>query len=223
MDTKDRNILTSRLRGLYVILDPQFLQGKDMVDTAISVLTGGAKILQIRDKLGDKGDILESAKRIRDICENYDSLLIINDHVDLAVASNAHGVHLGQHDLPIEEARNILLPWQLIGTSNATVNEAAGSISRGADYIAVGAIFPTTTKGNTRPAGLDTLTRVKELASVDDGFISSSVPVVAIGGINESNVSQVIDAGADAVCVISAVIGAPDAGLAAGRIVSYIS
>jgi thiamine-phosphate pyrophosphorylase len=214
MNKEDRKILVSRLRGLYVILDAQFLQNKDIVGVAASVLSGGAKILQVRDKLSDKGDILESTKRIRDICEDYGSLLIVNDHVDLAVASNAHGVHLGQHDLPIEEARNILLPWQLIGTSNATVDEASESMSRGADYIAVGAIFPTTTKGNTRPAGLNTLTRVKELAFV---------PVVAIGGINESNVAQVIDAGADAVCVISAVIGAADPESAAGRMASYIS
>ncbi len=214
MSYKDAGDLVSKIKGLYVILDDQFLKGRNMVDLAYSILSGGASVIQIRDKKNDKGDILDNSIRIRDICESHGALLIINDHVDLAVASGAHGVHLGQHDLPIDISRQILLPNQLIGTSNALLNEASESIRTGADYIAVGAIFPTKTKNNTRPAGLNTLSNICRI---------SSVPVVAIGGIDKSNAREVIEAGADSVCVVSAVLGSHDPESAARDIVTVIS
>ena len=114
MSYKDAGDLVSKIKGLYVILDDQFLKGRNMVDLAYSILSGGASVIQIRDKKNDKGDILDNSIRIRDICESHGALLIINDHVDLAVASGAHGVHLGQHDLPIDISRQILLPLSLI-------------------------------------------------------------------------------------------------------------
>jgi thiamine-phosphate diphosphorylase len=158
--------------------------------------------------------LLPVARRIRDLCDQHNALLIINDHADLAVACDAHGLHLGQHDLPIEEARTILGPHQIIGKSNALLEEALESEGQGADYLAVGAIFPTDTKEETRPAGLKTLEQVKARASV---------PVVAIGGINIENISQVVQAGADAACVISAVVGDPNPEEAARRLVDTIS
>ena len=118
------------------------------------------------------------------------------------------------NDLPIEEARAILRPHQIIGRSNALLEEALESERQGADYLAVGAIFPTDTKEKTRPAGLETLEQVKARVSV---------PVVAIGGINKDNVIQVMQAGADASCVISAVIGDPDPEEAARRLVESMS
>ena len=158
--------------------------------------------------------MLPVARRIRDLCEQHGALFIINDHADLAVACDAHGLHLGQYDLPIKEARAILSPHQIIGKSNALLNEALDSEEQGADYLAVGAIFPTNTKEKTRPAGLQTLEQVKPRASV---------PIVAIGGINKDNVSQVMRAGADAVCVISAVIGDPNPEEAARRLIDDMS
>lgn len=214
MNYKNIDNLSSKVKGLYVILDDQFLKGRNMVDLAYSIVVGGASVIQIRDKKGDKGDILDNVLRIREICESHGALLIVNDHVDLAVASHAHGVHLGQHDLPIDVSRQILLPGQLIGTSNALLNEASESIKMGADYIAVGAIFPTKTKNNTRPAGLTTLSSISNI---------SSVPVVAIGGIDKTNARQVVNAGADSVCVVSAVLGAEDPESAAREIVLAIS
>ena len=201
MEYPDRKALASKIKGLYVIVDAQAAQGRDLVKVAEAVLRGGARIIQLRDKVHDKGDVLPAARSIRDLCREHDALLIINDHADLAVACSAHGVHLGQHDLPTREARDVLRPDQMIGTSNALLEEALESARQGADYVAVGAIFPTTTKEKTRPAGLETLQMVKERVSM---------PVVAIGGITLDNVAQVVSAGADAVCVISAVIGAPD-------------
>ena len=124
-----------------------------------SALQGGAQVIQLRDKLHDKGDVLPVARAIRDLCDRQNAILIINDHADLAVACNAHGLHLGRHDLPVGEARAILHPHQIIGTSSALLEEALESEEQGADYLAVGAIFPTDTKEKTRPAGLETLER----------------------------------------------------------------
>ena len=115
----DRKALASKIKGLYVIVDAQAVQGRDLVAVTEEVLRGGARVIQLRDKVHDKGDVLPVARRIRDLCREHDALLIINDHADLAVACDAHGVHLGQHDLPTREARDVLRPEQLIGTSNA--------------------------------------------------------------------------------------------------------
>jgi thiamine-phosphate diphosphorylase len=114
---------------------------------------------------------------------------------------NSDGVHLGQKDMTIKEARKILTPEQIIGTSNATLDEAIMSEQNGADYIAVGAIFPTNTKDNTRHAGIETLKIIRNQVNL---------PIVAISGINKTNVSKVIRAGADSIAVISAVNDADD-------------
>lgn len=214
MDLSIRKGIAQKVNGLYVIVDAQVAQGRDLVELTQAVLRGGAQVIQFRDKIHDKGDVLPVARRIRELCDQNNALLIVNDHADLAVACDAHGLHLGQHDLPIEEARAILRPHQIIGKSNALLGEALESERQGADYLAVGAIFPTDTKEKTRPAGLETLEQVKARVSV---------PVVAIGGINKDNVIQVMQAGADASCVISAVIGDPDPEEAARRLVESMS
>jgi thiamine-phosphate diphosphorylase len=214
MELSIRKGIASKVNGLYVIVDAQVAKGRDLVELTQAVLLGGAQVIQLRDKLHDKGDVLPVARRIRDLCDRHGALLIINDHADLAVACDAHGLHLGQHDLPIEEARAILFPHQIIGKSNALLDEALDSEGQGADYLAVGAIFPTATKEKTRPAGLEALEKVKAKVSV---------PVVAIGGINKDNVPRVMLAGADAVCVISAVIGDPNPEEAARRLIDTMS
>ena len=211
MERSARDEAARRVSGLYVIVDAQVARDRDLVDLTEAVLRGGARVIQLRDKLHDKGDVLPVARRIRDLCDRHDAVFIMNDHADLAVACDAHGLHLGQHDLPVAEARAILRPYQIIGTSNALVEEAVESENQDVDYLAVGAMFPTDTKERTRPAGLSTLSAVKATASV---------PLVAIGGINLANVAQVIRAGADAACVISAVVGAPDPEAAARQLIA---
>ena len=129
------------------------------------------------------------------------SIFIVNDHVDLALACGADGVHLGQHDLPIDAARPIAGAGMIIGVSTNNADEARAAEAAGADYVAVGAIFGTASKGNTRPADLQRIRDVKAAVRV---------PVVAIGGINASNIREVVDAGADAAAVISAVCAADD-------------
>ena len=204
----------ARSAGCTVIVDAHAAGDRDLADLTQAVLRGGARVIQLRDKLHDKGDVLPVARRIRDLCDRHDAIFIVNDHADLAVACDAHGLHLGQHDLPVAEARAILKSHQIIGRSNALVEEAAESESQGVDYLAVGATFPTDTKERTRPAGLGTLSAVKAMAGV---------PVVAIGGINLDNISQVARAGADAACVISAVVGAPDPEAAARRLIAAMA
>ena len=187
MDGTTRDETARKVRGLYVIVDAQAAGGRDLVELTQASLRGGARVIQLRDKLHDKGEVLPVARRIRDLCDRHDAVFIMNDHADLAVACDAHGLHLGQHDLPVAEAqRAILKPYQIIGTSNALVEEAAESERQGVDYLAVGAMFPTDTKERTRPAGLSTLWAVKATASA---------PVVAIGGINLGNISQVVTRG----------------------------
>ena len=198
-----------KVRGLYVIVDPELARGRGGVEVAQAAIRGGARVIQLRDKKHDKGDILPVARRLKEVCAQAGALFIMNDHPDLALAADADGVHLGQHDLPTLEARRILPPDRIVGCSTALVEEALQAEREGADYIAVGTIFPTATKAVTRPAGLETLRRVKAAVSV---------PVVAIGGINESNAAEVARAGADAIAVISAVVSADHVEEAARRL-----
>jgi len=210
---KLRQGLRERIWGLYVIIDPDLTQGREPLEVARAAIRGGARVLQLRDKAHDKGDALPLARSLKALCERHQVIFIVNDHADLARTVEADGLHVGQHDLPIEGARLSLEPGQLIGRSNATVDEALESQEQGADYIAVGTIYSTSTKDKTRPAGLETLRRLRAVVKT---------PLVAIGGINHDNVGAVVEAGADAISVISAVSLAPDPEEAARSLVERI-
>ncbi len=207
--------MTNRsIRGLYVIVDPKQTRGRGPVEVARLALAGGARVLQWRDKARDKGDQLPNAQAIRDLCCEHGVLFFVNDDVDLALALSADGAHLGRRDLPL----SLVQPWLpagfLLGASTNTVEEAQQAEREGAAYIAVGSIFPTATKGDTRPAGLERLREVKAAVGLS---------LVAIGGIREENVDAVIAAGADAVAVISAVCAADDVEGAARRLASHFT
>jgi thiamine-phosphate diphosphorylase len=201
--------LTLPIAGLYVIIDPAACVGRSAVDVARLALEGGASLLQWRDKLRDKGDQLADARAIAALCRRHGALFIANDHADLAIAAGAHGVHLGQHDLPIETVRPIVGPGMIIGVSTNNAAEARAAEAAGADYIAVGAIFATSSKDVTRPASIERLRQVKAAVRV---------PVIAIGGISAENIRAVVDAGADGAAVISAVCGAADPRAAAAAL-----
>lgn len=205
--------MINKVKGVYVILDPFVVRGSSL-KVAEEVLAGGASVIQWRDKLRDKGDQIIECQQLRELCDHYEALFIINDHVDLAVATGADGVHLGQHDLPVTVARSLLGPDKIIGKSNALVDEALSAQSQGADYVAVGAIFPTQTKSNTRPAGLETLVDVRKIVSN---------PIVAIGGITEITAPIVIESGADAVAVITAILNSDDPRKATQRLVEKVN
>jgi thiamine-phosphate diphosphorylase len=195
----------SGIAGLYVIVDPDACAGRDTVAVARLALEGGARVVQWRDKRRDKGDQLAEARAIAALCREHAAAFIVNDHADLALACGADGVHLGQHVLPIDAVRPIVGPDAIIGVSTNNADEARAAAA-GADYVAVGAIFATATKAVTRAANLERLREVKAAVRV---------PVVAIGGINATNIALVVAAGADAAAVISAVCGAEDVRAAA--------
>lgn len=201
------------VRGLYVIIDPQATQGRSAVEVARLALEGGASVLQWRDKLRDKGEQLSEARAIAGLCSQHGALFIVNDHADLAIACAANGVHLGQKDLPPQTVRSFMPAGFIIGASTNNVEEALRAQEAGADYVAIGSIFPTGSKESTRPASPERLRQVKEAVRV---------PVVAIGGITEDNISEVLAAGADAVAVISAVCAADDVRAAARRLADRI-
>ena len=202
------------VRGLYVIIDPQATGGRSPLEIAAAAVRGGARTLQLRDKLGDRGDILPVAMALQQLCQANDALLVINDHVDLAAVVGSGGVHLGQTDMPVAQAREVLAPQQVLGRSNHEIEELVQSQEMGADHVAFGPIYQTGTKSVGRPPqGMEQLRRAREV---------TRVPLVAIGGIDAENVAPVVDAGADAICVTAAVGAAPDTEAAASRLVEAI-
>ena len=207
-----RSRAADRLKGIYVIVDPEATKGRPVAEVARASLEGGAKIVQLRDKLSDKGSMLESAWELKALCDEFDALFVMNDHADVARASDAHVLHIGQTDLPVESARGMLSPYQLIGNSNGSMDQALTSWGQAVDYIAVGAIYRTTTMGKSGRSALgpEMITRVKNAVSQ---------PIVAIGGINLDNIGDVVRAGADSVCVVSAITFADDPRGATERLV----
>jgi thiamine-phosphate pyrophosphorylase len=200
----------ARIKGLYLILDGQALGDRDPIQVARQAIAGGARLLQLRDKERDKRELLPLAQQLRALCQETGVLFLINDHLDLALAAAADGVHLGQKDLPVAVARRLLPIESLVGCSTNNPAEARRAQGEGADYVAVGAIYPTASKDDSRPASLQVLRSVKEAVQI---------PVVAIGGITRYNVAETVAAGADAVAVISAVVGTADPEAAARELV----
>jgi len=208
---------TERMLGLYIILDRQFLAGRDELDIARQIIEGGAKVIQLRDKSQFYGDrrreLLLVAQKLKELCSQAGVLFIINDYLDLAMAVDADGLHIGQEDLPLSIVRRELPIDKIVGCSITTLSQATQAQNEGVDYIAVGSIFPTTTKKETTTVGVDIIREIKQVVSI---------PLVAIGGINQSNVSEVVAAGADAVAVISAVLSEKDIRAAVQNLVAKI-
>jgi thiamine-phosphate pyrophosphorylase len=208
---KDR--IVSLPRGLYVIIDPEVAGDRPEDEIARQAIEGGARLIQWRDKQCEKGLQLPVARRLKEICAPTGVPLIINDHVDLALAAEADGVHVGQKDLPVSIVRR-LMPDGIIGCSANNVEEALRAQADGASYVSVGRLFPTDSKADTRPATLETLRAVKQAVRI---------PVAAIGGITEDNIDAVLAAGADLIAVIGAVVAAPDVRAAANRLAARIN
>ena len=198
------NKIKNKLTGLYLITDGS--RGPELLTKVSAALKGGAAIVQYRAKQGSDEQKLNEARQLADLCRAAGALFIINDDPRLTLACEADGVHLGQQDMAMAEARTILGPDKIIGTSNRTVEQALASQQAGADYIAVGSIFPTGTKSDAVHVGLKTLRAVRQ--AVD-------LPLVAIGGIERDTAGAVIDGGADALAVISTVMADPSPALAA--------
>lgn len=187
---------------LYVVTDGDLSRGRSDAEVARLAFEGGADVVQLRMKHADGGEMLEQAKLIRGYADEMCKLFIVNDRVDIAMASGADGVHLGQTDMPLEDARRLMGDDAIIGISVDNVAQAIAAEEGGADYVGVGAIFKTSTKPDAQQGvGLGAIYEVRE--AVD-------IPVVAIGGINRGNIQDVIRAGADAAAVVSAVVAQDD-------------
>lgn len=199
--------LASRLR-LIVITDRDLARPREVAEVVGAALRAGAQAVQLREKALSPRGTLPLARRLRAETEAAGALLFLNDRLDLALAVRADGVHLGPDDLPVAAARRIAPPGFLIGYSADDPDAARAAIADGADYIGSGAVFPTSTKSDAGQAvGLEGLARVVE--AVD-------APVVAIGGITLERAAAVFRAGAVGCAVVSAVMAAPDPGLAVG-------
>ena len=187
---------------VYVVTDRGLAGGRDLVEIVEESLQGGAGIIQLREKEISTRHFLELARELKTVVDRYeDRLLIINDRLDIALAAGAHGVHLGQDDMPLPVAREVLGTEAIIGVSVSTVEEARAAEAAGADYLGASAVFGTPTKEDAAPIGLEGVRRIT--AAVD-------VPVVAIGGIHRDNAGEVIAAGAHGVAVVSEVMTAAE-------------
>jgi len=186
---------------LYVVTDESLSKGRSNVEIARMAYEGGADVVQLRMKDASKEDMLRDALAIKEIADDYSRFFFVNDNVEVALESDADGVHLGQSDMPLSEAAEIM-GNKLIGISVTTVEEARLAKEGGAAYVGVGSIFNTSTKPDAAQSlGLDAIFKIKQ--AVD-------IPIVAIGGINQGNIQSVIRAGADSAAVVSAVVSQDD-------------
>jgi thiamine-phosphate pyrophosphorylase len=198
---------------LYVILDRSVAGERDLETVLAAALDGGAEMIQLREKTWPSGTLFPLAQRLRERCRAAGVPFVVNDRVDLALAVDADGVHLGQDDLPPAAARPLLRRGMILGLSTHSVEQAAAAQAAGADYVAVGSMFPTTTKPEFQLVGPALARQARPVVRV---------PLIAIGGITLENVGDVIAAGADGVAVISAVCAAQDPATAARRFIAAI-
>ena len=191
---------------LYAVTDRHWLEGRKLIDVVKESLDGGVTMVQLREKSLDEGKFLEEAKELQALCRERHIPFIVNDNVDIAKAMDADGVHVGQDDMAALDARAKLGPDKLIGVSAHTVEEALLAEKQGADYLGVGAVFPTSSKSDVGEMSYETLKAICKAVSI---------PVVAIGGISGENVGKLAGSGICGVAVISAIYAAKDVKAAA--------
>ena len=195
----------------YAMVDP--IAGHAPVDLARILLSAGARILQLRLKRASGRDFLSAATTIAESCREHRALFIVNDRADIAMLAGADGVHLGQDDLPIGPTRSIVGPRMIVGISTHSVEQALAAERAGADYIGFGPMYAGGAKETRIGRGLDNLRAVRAAVKI---------PIVAIGGITERTVAEVLDTGADAVAIISDVVDAEDIPLKVRTILSMV-
>lgn len=206
--------LRARLR-LHVLTDHAWSRGRTTLTVAAAALDGGATVIQLRAKTASTRTLIEEGLALRRLTRERGALLIVNDRIDVALAVEADGGHVGQDDMPANLARRLLGPERILGVSAATLEEATAAEAAGANYLGVGPIFATATKADAGPAiGIALLTEIAGCLSL---------PLVAIGGINAGNAAQAIQAGAAGIAVISAVVGAEDIAAAARDLHSIVT
>ena len=205
-----------RRAGVYLVTEESLSGGRRSEEIVEAALTGGVRVVQVREKGGSARRALEIALAVRRLTRRFDALLIVNDRIDIALAADADGVHLGQDDMPLASARRLLGESALIGLSITEATQTGAPDAVLADCLGVGAIFPTGSKTDATLTGL---------ALVEDVRAAGAAwrpPIVAIGGIDAGNAGAAIRAGADLVAVISAITAAPDPGEAAADLLEAV-
>ncbi|HEY8907561.1 MAG TPA: thiamine phosphate synthase [Rhodoferax sp.] len=195
------------LLRLYLVTDQQALLGRTLTDVVLAAVQGGVTCVQLREKQASTRDFVALACALNELLRPLGVPLVINDRIDVALASGAQGVHLGQSDLSVEQARRLLPQQVFIGLSVETMEDVARAAGQPVDYLGVSPIYPTPTKTDTAaPWGLDGLRQVRAV---------TDLPLVAIGGIHLGNAAEVLQAGADGLAVVSALCSADDPASAA--------
>lgn len=186
---------------LYAVTDRHWLDGRTLKEVVRESLDGGVTMLQLREKQLDEGHFLEEAKELQQLCRSYHVPFLVNDNVDIALAMDADGVHVGQSDMAAGDVRKKLGSSKIIGVSAQTVEQALLAEKAGADYLGVGAVFPTGSKDDADDVSYETLKAICNAVSI---------PVVAIGGITQENIHQLAGSGICGAAVISAIYAKPD-------------
>jgi len=193
--------------SLYLVTDRDLMYAKSVEECVEQAVRGGTTVVQIREKTASSREFYEIAMRTRKITKKYGVPLIINDRADIALAVDAEGLHIGQKDLPYREARRIMGKNKIIGVSASNLTEAvAAAAEKGVDYLGVGAMFTTDTKKDADSTTMDELRRIRQIIKL---------PIVAIGGINKSNIPSFAGTGIDGIAVVSAIVSQEDASGAA--------
>ncbi|MDR1782074.1 MAG: thiamine phosphate synthase [Bacilli bacterium] len=192
----DKNILK-----LYAITDRSYLNNENLAFQVEKAILGGTTIIQVREKKMNEQDFIKEALTIKKVCDKYQIPLIINDNVNVAIKTQANGVHVGQNDQTTSEVRNIIDDNMILGVSVNSVRQALQAEKDGADYLGVGAIFPTSSKDDATLVSIEILTKICQ---------SVKIPVVAIGGITKNNIKDLNNSGIVGVALISAIFGQND-------------
>jgi len=199
---KEGNLKKSVDYSLYLVTDRSLCRGRNLAGVVRSAVKGGVTLVQLREKQASTREFLEIGKTLKKILEEVRIPLIINDRMDIVLALNADGVHLGNSDMPYIEARNILGPDKIIGLSAESKTDAEAAACLGADYIGISPIYTTPTKPELETGlGLEGIQMIRKI---------TNLPLVAIGGMNASNCRAAIESGADGIAVVSAICAAAD-------------
>lgn len=198
--------------SLYLVTDRDILKRRDILIATEEAIKGGVTLVQLREKSISSLDFYNLALKMKKLTHYYNVPLIINDRLDIALAADADGLHIGQDDLPIEAARKLLGKSKILGYSVGNVEEAIFGVKNGADYLGAGPVYPTGSKSDARePIGIDCLRSIKE---------NVKVPIVGIGGIGMNNIAEVRASGIDGISLISAILGKDNVEAASRELIS---
>lgn len=198
--------------SLYLVTDRNILKNRDLKYEVENAIKGGVTLVQLREKECGGKDFLKYAVEVKEITDKYDIPLIINDRVDIALAIDAAGVHVGQNDIPAKVVRELIGKNKILGISASNLEEAKKAVEDGADYLGVGAIYSTSTKKDAKNVKLNMLKEIRD---------NIKIPIVAIGGIDKNNAKEVIECNIDGIAVVSAILSENNIELAAKNLKSF--